>query len=118
MIVHTDLDINRAIRRVLVKHWIDLGRISIRTTNGRILFFGYLRRIEGHRDNLSPPALDAMFYEISRIRGVQHVRTHFDNWSNDGGRWHPFERVDMTDRRGGSQSSGTGTPPAPEPGPV
>jgi hypothetical protein len=31
-----DLDINRGVRRVLVKHWIDLGRISVRTTRGRV----------------------------------------------------------------------------------
>lgn len=99
MIVQTDLDINRAVRRVLVKHWIDLGRVSIRTTAGRIMIFGVLRRIEGHRDNLNPSSVEAMFYEIQRIRGVQHVRTHFDNWINEGGRWRPYERSDLSDRQ-------------------
>ena len=31
MITQTDLEINRAVRRIMVKHWIDLGCISVRT---------------------------------------------------------------------------------------
>lgn len=91
MPLSTDLDVNRAIRRILVKHWIDLGRLSIHSTRGRVAIFGAMNRIEGRMEPLSGMILDAMFYEIRRIPGVQIVRAHLDNWSNDGGRWHPLE---------------------------
>jgi hypothetical protein len=84
----SDLDINRAIRRIMVKHWVDLGRISIRTTGGRVLMRGLLRRIEGcAQADFTSATVEAMFYEISRIKGIQRVTAHFENWLSEGGRW-------------------------------
>ncbi len=86
-----DLEINRAIRRILVKHWIDLGRISVHSMRGRVAIYGLLQRIEGRMEPLAGPVLDAMFRDIQRIPGVHAVRPHLDNWTNEGGRWRPIE---------------------------
>ena len=91
MTLSAELEINRAVRRILVKHWIDLGRVSVHTTRGRVAVYGLLQHIEGRMDPLTGPVLDAMFYEIRRIPGVVIVRGHLDNWTNDGGRWRPLE---------------------------
>ena len=89
-----DLDINRAVRRLLVKHWVDLGRVSVRTSKGKVIIFGNLRRIEGQRGPLTTPIVDALFYEISRIREVKSVRGRLENWINEGGRWREHDRQD------------------------
>ncbi len=47
-----DLEINRDIRKVMVRHWIDLGKISFRSSNGRIWVRGSLQRIAGVREEL------------------------------------------------------------------
>ena len=92
MTIQNDLDINRGVRRVLVKHWVDLGRMSVRSTQGRVLIRGRLLRIQGAKGALTTPIVEAMFYEIQHLRGVQNVTAHLDNWVKDGGRWREFER--------------------------
>jgi hypothetical protein len=89
----TDLDINREIRKVLVKHWIDLGRLSIRTSRGRVMIHGLLDRIAGSREKLSSPIVEAMFEEIHRIDGVNRVTAELANWVNSEGKsWVEIER--------------------------
>jgi len=92
MATQSDLDINRGVRRILVKHWIDLGRISVRSSQGRVLIWGSLLRIPGTTQELTTPIVDAIFYDIRRLRGIKRLTAHFDNWIKDVGRWRPFER--------------------------
>jgi hypothetical protein len=87
-----DLDINRHIRKTFVKHWIDLGKLSIRTTKGKIAIHGYLDRIAGSQERLSSSVVDAMFDEIERINGVERLIIELSNWVNSEGRWQPIER--------------------------
>ena len=87
----SDLDINRGIRRILVKHWVDLGRISVRTTQGRIRIHGFLQRIPGRNEALTIPIVERIFYDISRVNGVRKVYTTLENWIAEGGRWRPVE---------------------------
>ena len=92
MALPTDLDINRGVRRILVKHWIDLGRISVRSQQGRVLLRGRLLRITGTKGALTTPIVEAMFADMKRIRGAKQVTAHFENWVKEGGRWREFER--------------------------
>lgn len=87
----SDLDINRGVRRVLVKHWIDLGRLSVRSTNGKVYIYGRLQRLPGTEGNLMGTTVDSMFYQIKRIGGVTSVNPHLENWTDDDGLWRPVE---------------------------
>jgi len=89
-----DLEINRAVRRIMVKHWIDLGRIAVRTSNARVSIHGKLQRVEGMKEPLLGPAVDGIFDELRRLRSVRNVNARFDNWINDSGRWRPAEQHD------------------------
>lgn len=91
----TDLEVNRNIRRIFVRHWIDLGRLSIRTYQGRLSIRGYLQRIGGKDEELTTPIVEAMFAEIKRITSVQQVTAELENWTNDAGRWIPLERAPL-----------------------
>lgn len=102
----TDLEINRSVRRVFVKHWIDLGRISVRTTRGNVMLYGTLQRIESHREDLRPTTVEQMMYEIRRIKGLHLVRSHFDNWVSESGHWKPL------DTKRTSDPADSGLPPA------
>jgi len=92
----SDLDTTRHVRRILVKHWIDLGRLSVRCDRGRILVRGLLQRIPGTQQELTTPLVDAIFYELGRIKGVSRVTPYLDNWSNEGGRWRPAHKKKAT----------------------
>jgi hypothetical protein len=87
MIFQTDLEINRNVRKVLVRHWIDLGHLLLRTVNGRVLIRGDLDRIAGTKEELLPPIVESMFYTIKRIEGVRAVTAELENWTNQTGVW-------------------------------
>lgn len=91
-----DLKVNRAIRRVLVKHWIDLGRLSVRSHHGDVILYGRLQRISGAAAPLTPRLLEAMFYEMSRLRGVRGIRPHFENWIQEDGGWREISGGDSS----------------------
>ncbi|MFC1499305.1 hypothetical protein ACFLS1_12660 [Verrucomicrobiota bacterium] len=87
-----DLNVNREIRRVLVRHWIDLGRLSVRTISGNTYIHGSLIRIEGFKDDLTTPIVNAIFNEMKRIRNLSHMRIELDNWANNAGSWIPQDK--------------------------
>jgi hypothetical protein len=91
MNAQTDLDVARGVRRIMVKHWIDLGRLSIRSTGGRVSMYGLLQRISGMREPLTGPLVDEMFREMRRVGGVRFISAHLDNWTDQGGMWRPVE---------------------------
>lgn len=91
----TDLEANRNVRRIFVRHWIDLGRLSIRTYQGKLSIRGSLQRIGGRDEELTTAIVEAMFAEIKRVPSVQRMTAELENWTNDAGRWIPFERVPL-----------------------
>lgn len=83
----SDIEINREIRKVFVKHWIDLGQLFIRTSGGKASVRGLLQRIEGFKEELTSSIVDGMYTELRRIGGVARLTVDFENWVNAGGSW-------------------------------
>jgi hypothetical protein len=82
-----DLEFNRKARSVLVRHWIDLGYISIRSVNGRITVRGNLKRVFGRQEELTPTHVSNIFAEIKRAIGVKSVTPALENWTFSNGTW-------------------------------
>jgi hypothetical protein len=103
----SDLAVNRSVRRILVKHWIDLGRVAVRSNKGRVVIRGWLQRIEGATSELTPAVVTAMMDEIKRLRDVSRLVGRFDNWICDSGRWVPHEsEAAMLEKKVGGRSGG------------
>ena len=79
MRVLTDTDINAAVRRVLVQHWIDLGRLSIRTTRGVVYLSGSLSKLRDIGANLTTEEINAMMLGIERLAGVRRLQPDLTN---------------------------------------
>ena len=90
-----DLKINREVRKVLVKHWLDLGRMSIRTAQGKLMMRGFMERIRGVKEDLTPVIVNDIFNRIKRINGITRMTIDIDNWKNEDGQW---VKVDKTSR--------------------
>jgi hypothetical protein len=101
-----DLDVNRSIRKVLIRHWIDLGRLSVRTSRGKAFVHGSLNRIYGMSEELTTPIVESMFAEIRRIKNLGQIIVEFDNWTDAGGKWQKVERAEQMDRRTTSAARG------------
>ncbi len=83
-----DLEVNRRTRSVFVRHWIDLGHLSLRSVNGKVTVRGKLNRIFGSKEELTAALVENIFNEIKRIPAVKRVTPFMDNWSNETGVWH------------------------------
>ena len=74
----------RAARAVLVRHYIDLGRVVLQISNRRILLRGSLVRLTSVETPLTEDLVSTIFNELSRIKNVMQVDGELDNWSQTG----------------------------------
>ena len=74
-----DLDINCRVRRVLVRHWIDLGKISARTSRCVVTLSGSLLRLPHVAPNIDAATPGSIFEEIKRIPDVRRLQLNLDN---------------------------------------
>lgn len=100
MTTPSDLEINRNVRRVLVKHWIDLGRIAVHSSTGRLSMHGRIQRIDGRSEPLVVATLDNIMAEIRRIPGVRRIVPHFDNWQYENGSWRLVDSLSISRKTG------------------
>ena len=84
-------DVYRHARALLVKHWIDIGRITIVFSDGTLQINGTFVRLPGVTSQLTPAVVDNMIRDLQRIQGIDRVEASFDNWTQDGDRgdWQP-----------------------------
>jgi hypothetical protein len=77
----TDLDINCRVRRVLVRHWIDLGKMSARTTRCVVTLSGSMMRLPHINAEVDPATPASILEEIRRLPDVRRLQINLDNWN-------------------------------------
>lgn len=75
----SDTNINSAIRRLLVQHWIDLGALSIRTTRGVVTLSGALVKLRDSRAVIGQEELEGIRLAIQRCPGVRRLQLDLSN---------------------------------------
>lgn len=88
-----DLEINRNIRRVLVRHWIDIGRLAIHSTEGRVRIHGLLQPISGMTSDFDQKNVENIVNEIERTKEIKRIYYEFENWINTNGTWQKLEKT-------------------------
>ena len=74
------IEIYRQVRVVLVRHLIDIGRLSIQISTSHLHLHGSLCRLPGVTAALTPEIVQSIFSELGRIHGIRRVDGDFDNW--------------------------------------
>ena len=74
-----DLEINCRVRRVLVRHWIDLGKVTVRTSRCVVSLSGSLMRLPHTAPGVDAATPAIIFEEIKRIPDVRRLQLHLDN---------------------------------------
>jgi hypothetical protein len=108
----SDQEINRGVRGVLSRHWVDLTATNFASRQGVVRLMGELRRIgprcEESLESTNIVALDA---ELRRLRGVRRVHLDLSNWRRDEeGAWVPVAR-EATVEDAGPDGEGPGVGP-------
>ena len=78
-----DLDINCRVRRALVRHWIDLGKISARTNRCVVTLSGSLTRLPHVNAEIDTTTPENILGEIRRIPDVRRLQISLDNWNGE-----------------------------------
>jgi hypothetical protein len=88
----------RQIRVILVRHLIDIGRLSIQMSASSVRLHGSLVRLPGVTSPLTPEMVGTIMSEIGRVDGVRRVISEFDNWTqaHGMGAWHLVEKASTT----------------------
>ena len=91
----SDLEVNREVRKLFVRHRINLGWISICSCRGTVFVHGELQLLPGAEGNLNPITVGAIFQEMKRCRGVNRTTIELHNWIYDssGDAWRPKTAV-------------------------
>ena len=72
---------------MLVRHWIDLGRLAIHSANGRVTVRGTVQLLRGVKHDLDSQAMENIFREIKRVNTIKQLTFILDNWSFVNGVW-------------------------------
>jgi hypothetical protein len=105
----SDQEINRGVRSVLSRNWLDLSKTNFASRRGIVRLMGELRRLGAESSKpLEPHNLDALDSEIKRLRGVDRVHFDLRNWRrNSEGEW-----VQIVDEDTQAHEHGDDPPPA------
>jgi hypothetical protein len=74
------MEVFRQVRVVLVRHLIDIGRLSIQLSMSLLRLHGSLCRLPGVTTPLTADVVKSIFSELGRIQGLRRVDGEFDNW--------------------------------------
>ncbi|OGV61186.1 MAG: hypothetical protein A2498_11380 [Lentisphaerae bacterium RIFOXYC12_FULL_60_16] len=91
-----DLEVNRQVRKILIRHWIDLGRVLFRSVQGSVTVRGTLERIAGVSEPLTPTIVATIFFELKRAPDVRRLTVDLTNWKEEAGNWKRVEASDIT----------------------
>lgn len=86
-----DVETLRGVRRILVRHWLDLGQLAVRCVNGVIYIRGRLQRLPGFADGLTAAGVGGITTEIGGARGVRRTQFDIANWVFVNGAWQSLE---------------------------
>ncbi len=92
-------EIVREIRVVLVRHFIDLGRLVINVSIRGAQIRGTLVKLPGSSQRLTPAVVGVILEELHRIKSVKKIMVDFDNWTQDGtfGPWRETKALTLQD---------------------
>lgn len=78
-----DLTVNQTVRRVFVRHQIDLGWLSLHTCRGTVYVQGELWPLPGVKSELTPALVGTLFGEIGASAGVRQMVVELRNWNHN-----------------------------------
>lgn len=85
----SDSQIRSRTRSVLVRHWLDMQRIALSCSRGRIRIRGELQPFgDRSRDPIDAHKIEQLEHDLKTVRGVVSVQFELENWTKlESGTW-------------------------------
>lgn len=89
-----DHEINRKVRAVLSRHWVDLSSTAFASRKGIVRVTGDLKRVGPQAGRpMESTSLNILDTEVRRVSGVQRVHFDLANWRRtEEGEWIRIDR--------------------------
>jgi hypothetical protein len=85
----SDFQINSRVRGIFSKHWLDTSQLSVVTIKGNVYLGGRLRKLPAVSSDIeiNEELMEAIDFEIGRIRGVKRVTYRLEEWRKEAGKF-------------------------------
>ena len=80
------LELTSAVRRVLVKNWIDMSKVRIQIAGATAIIRGTLEKIHSG-DPITGLLIEDLEQKIRGVKGIGQVRWQLEDWTAKGGTW-------------------------------
>jgi hypothetical protein len=82
-----EVDLTATVRRILIKNWIDMGRIRLQVAGKTVILRGEVRKSgEGH-EPVNGLFIEELERQIQAAKGVRFVRWIIEGWKQEKGKW-------------------------------
>lgn len=85
--VHDDLAVTREVRKLLVRAWIDLGRLTISTSAGKISIDGAMHRLPDTGTGLQSGDVEQLIRAVRQVSCRMNCEVRLENWVLRDGAW-------------------------------
>ena len=78
----TRYEINRMVKQVLVRHGVDLVQVQFSCSGETVYLYGDL--VKDSDRKFTPPEVEFMIKDLSRLPNVKSLQFDFNNWNVSG----------------------------------
>lgn len=79
-------DVTQAVRRVLVKSWLDMSKIRLQVAGATVIVRGRLVKSRDE-DPVNGLFIEQLEQQLRNAKGVKHLRWILEDWEHERGQW-------------------------------
>jgi len=85
-----NVDLTKAVRTVLIKNWLDVGKIRLQIAGGNVIIRGRLAKSRND-EPVTGLFIEHLEQTIRATKGVKNLRWILEGWEYDRGHWNERE---------------------------
>jgi hypothetical protein len=85
------VETTKAVRTILVKSWLDMGKIKIQVAGKTVIIRGRLTKSRADDDPVNGMFIEQLEQKISNLKEVKFIRWSLDDWKHERGQWRTKE---------------------------
>ena len=81
-----NVDLTKAVRTLLIKNWLDVGKIRLQVAGGNVLIRGRIAKSRAE-ESVNGLFIEHLEQAIRAMKGVKNLRWILEDWEFDRGKW-------------------------------
>jgi hypothetical protein len=80
------VEVTKAVRTVLTKNWLDMGKIRLQVAGKTVIIRGRLTKSRDD-DPVNGLFIESLEQQLSNTKGIKFIRWILDDWHHERGQW-------------------------------